>query len=109
LDSDDSVLGQLNREQLEAIVRRFRVSTPLNLPKGRTNAPQEKEETRIRTKRERSDSATVVGDEDDVGDRCQYSDPDILEMRWVNLREQRKRMRVPVLPSIETEVIELGD
>jgi hypothetical protein len=26
LDSDDSVLGQLNREQLEAIVRRFRVS-----------------------------------------------------------------------------------
>jgi hypothetical protein len=26
LDSDDSVLGQMNREQLEAIVRRFRVS-----------------------------------------------------------------------------------
>lgn len=25
LDSDDMVLGQLNREQLEAIVRRFRV------------------------------------------------------------------------------------
>jgi hypothetical protein len=27
LDSDDSALAQLNREQLEAIVRRFRVSS----------------------------------------------------------------------------------
>lgn len=27
-DSDDSAIGQLNREQLEAIVRRLRVSSP---------------------------------------------------------------------------------
>ncbi|KAF2833541.1 hypothetical protein CC86DRAFT_415385 [Ophiobolus disseminans] len=91
LDSDDSVLGQMNREQLEAIVRRFR----------------EQEENRIRTKRERSDSVTVVGDEDDIGDRYQHSDPDLLEMRWVDLREQRNKLRVRQLPTAETEVIEL--
>ncbi|KAH7084824.1 hypothetical protein BKA63DRAFT_573833 [Paraphoma chrysanthemicola] len=91
LSSDDDVLNQLNREQLEAMIRRFR----------------EQEETRLRMKRERSESVTVVGDDEDVGDGLSHSDPDLIEMRWVDLRAQRKAKRVRQLPTPETEVIEL--
>ena len=48
-----------------------------------------------------------MGDEDDIGDRYEHSDPDLIEMRWVDLREQRKKTRVRQLPTPETEVIEL--
>jgi hypothetical protein len=60
-------------------------------------------------KRERSDSATVVGDEDDIGGRNLRSDSDLIEERWVDLRAQRKKMRIRQLPTPESEVIELGD
>jgi len=60
-------------------------------------------------KRERSDSATVVGDDDDIGDRSLRSDPDLIEGRWVDLRAERKKMRVRQLPTPDSEVIELDD
>ena len=50
---------------------------------------------------------TVVGDDDDVGDRALHTDPDLVEIGWRNLREERKAKRVRQLPTPETEVIEL--
>ncbi|KAH3970147.1 hypothetical protein HBI25_050640 [Parastagonospora nodorum] len=95
LEDDDTPVGQMNREQLEAIIRRFR----------------ERDDTRLRMKRERSSSETLVGDSDDIGDRHQHSDPDpdLLELRAVDLRAERKAKRVRQLPTPETEVIELDD
>jgi hypothetical protein len=61
-------------------------------------------------KRERSSSETVVGDDYDVGDRCPPaapSDPDLIEMRWVDLRAKRMAMRVRKLPGAEDMVIEI--
>ena len=97
----------MNREQLEAIVRRFRASPPRSTRSHILTSLQDQEEARLRTKRERSESITVVGNEDDIGDRSQPNDPDLIEMRWVDLREQRKRQRVRQLPTLETEVIEI--
>jgi hypothetical protein len=70
----------MNRKQLEAIVRRLR----------------EQEESRLRTKRERS-SETIVGD----------SHPDFVELRSVDLRAMRMAKRVKQLPTPDAEVIEL--
>jgi hypothetical protein len=72
---------------------------------------QEREDTRQHLKRERSSSETLVGDDDDVGDRYQHSDPDpeLVELRTVDLRAERKAKRVRQLPTPETEVIELDD
>ncbi|KAF1937305.1 hypothetical protein EJ02DRAFT_458833, partial [Clathrospora elynae] len=84
LNGDDSVLGQLNREQLEAIVRRFR----------------EQEETRMRMKRERSDSVSTVRNDDDC-------DPDFIETDFVDLRQKRKMARLAQLPGDGVEVISL--
>jgi hypothetical protein len=50
---------------------------------------------------------TVVGDDDDVGDRTLHTDPDLVEIGWRTLREERKAKRVRQLPTPETEVIEL--
>lgn len=52
---------------------------------------------------------TVVGDEDDVGDRNLPNDPDLIIEKWIDLRAQRKKMRVRQLPTPETEVVELDD
>ncbi|KAL1797329.1 hypothetical protein ACET3X_003935 [Alternaria dauci] len=91
LDSDDTVLGQLNREQLEAIVRRFR----------------EQEETRVRMKRELSDTSTVAGEDHEFGSRSGICDDDFIELRSVDLRKKRKQQRVRQIPTDETKVIEL--
>lgn len=58
-------------------------------------------------KRERSGSVTVVGDEGDVGDALTQEDADLIEMRWVDLRAERKAKRVRQLPTPGMEVIEL--
>jgi hypothetical protein len=58
-------------------------------------------------KRERSSSETVIGEDDDVGGRYPPGDSDLIEMRWVDLREKRKAIRVRKLPSPEEEVIEI--
>jgi hypothetical protein len=68
---------------------------------------QEQEETRLRIKRERSDSLTVVGDDDDIGDRSDFADPDFIEMGSVDLRKKRKLGRERQVPGDESEVIEL--
>ncbi|CAN9270990.1 unnamed protein product [Alternaria alternata] len=91
LDSDDTVLGQLNREQLEAIVRRFR----------------EQEETRVRMKRELSDTSTVGGNDHGSSGLSATCDDDFIEIRSVDLRRKRKQQRVRQIPTDETEVIEL--
>ncbi|KAI4685193.1 hypothetical protein J4E81_009006 [Alternaria sp. BMP 2799] len=91
LDSDDMVLGQLNREQLESIVRRFR----------------DQEETRVRMKRELSDTSTMAGDDHNVDSRVVACDDDFIEIRSVDLRKKRKLERVRQMPSDETEVIVL--
>ncbi|CAG5182045.1 uncharacterized protein ALTATR162_LOCUS9964 [Alternaria atra] len=91
LDSDDTMLGQLNREQLEAIVRRFR----------------EQEETRVRTKRELSDTSTVAGADNEFDSRSGTRDDDFFEIRSVDLRKKRKQQRVRQVPGDGIEVIEL--
>ncbi|RYN23470.1 hypothetical protein AA0112_g9379 [Alternaria arborescens] len=91
LDGDDTVLGQLNREQLEAIVRRFR----------------EQEETRIRMKRELSDTSTVGGNDHGSSGLSATCDDEFIEIRSVDLRRKRKQQRVRQIPTDETEVIEL--
>jgi hypothetical protein len=58
-------------------------------------------------KRERSDSLTVIGDDDDIGDRSDRADPDFIEMHSVDLRKKRKLERMRQVPSDENEVIEL--
>jgi len=61
-------------------------------------------------KRERSCSETVVGDDDDVDNPCPPTapnDPDLIEMRWVDLRAKRMAARVRKLPGAEDMVIEL--
>lgn len=60
-------------------------------------------------KRERSTSATVVGDEYDVGDQYLNNGPDVIEMRWVDLRKQRKENRVRQLPAPDAEIIEIEE
>jgi hypothetical protein len=82
----------MNREQLEAIVRRLR----------------EQEDARIHMKRERS-SDTLVGDDHDVGNGHRRSAPDFVEVRSVDLRAQRRAKRVRQLPTPESEVIVLND
>ncbi|OWY48808.1 hypothetical protein AALT_g8180 [Alternaria alternata] len=91
LDGDDTVLGQLNREQLEAIVRRFRGQ----------------EETRVRMKRELSDTSTVGGNDHGSSGLSATCDDDFIEIRSVDLRRKRKQQRVRQVPTDETEVIEL--
>jgi hypothetical protein len=58
-------------------------------------------------KRERSDSATVVGDDDDIGDRSGDCGPDFIEMHSVDLRKKRKLPRQRQMPTEDSEVIEL--
>jgi hypothetical protein len=70
---------------------------------------QEQEDTRQRLKRERSSSQTLIGDDNDVGDRYQHSDAELVELRAVDLRAARKARHVRQLPTPETEVIELDD
>ncbi|RYN76430.1 hypothetical protein AA0117_g5479 [Alternaria alternata] len=91
LDGDDTVLGQLNREQLEAIVWRFR----------------EQEETRVRMKRELSDTSTIEGNDHGSSGLSATCDDDFIEIRSVDLRRKRKQQRVRQIPTDETEVIEL--
>ncbi|KAF1921827.1 hypothetical protein BDU57DRAFT_563962 [Ampelomyces quisqualis] len=92
LYSDDDAVAQLNREQLEAIVRRFR----------------DEADARAHMKRE-SSSETIGGNEDDTGDRRNSSDPDLVELRCVDLRATRKVKRVRQLPTPESEVIVIDD
>ncbi|CAN9373262.1 unnamed protein product [Alternaria alternata] len=91
LDSDDTVLGQLNREQLEAIVQRFR----------------EQEETRVCMKRELPDTSTVGGNDQGSSGLSVTCDDEFIEIRSVDLRRKRKQQRVRQIPTDETEVIEL--
>ncbi|KAG9190577.1 hypothetical protein G6011_08665 [Alternaria panax] len=91
LDSDDMLLGQLNREQLEAVIRRFR----------------EQEEASIRVKRELSDTSTVAGDDNEFGSRSETCNDDFIELRSVDLRKKRKQEHVRQVPTDETEVIVL--
>ncbi|CAN9282483.1 unnamed protein product [Alternaria alternata] len=91
LDSDDTVLGQLNREQLEAIVQRLR----------------EQEETRVRMKRELPDTSTVGGNDQGSSGLSVTCDDEFIEIRSVDLRRKRKQQRVRQIPTDETEVIEL--
>jgi hypothetical protein len=92
LNNDDTPLGQLNREQLEAIVRRLR----------------EQEEARLRVKRERS-SDTLFDDDDDANNVRRGNDPDFIELRSVDLRARRRAKRVKQLPKPGSEVIEMDD
>jgi hypothetical protein len=58
----------------------------------------------MRMKRERSDSLTVVGDENDVGDRI---DPDFVELHSVDLRKKRKLQRMRQVPNENSVIVEL--
>ena len=55
-------------------------------------------------KRERSSSVTVVGDDDDVGNRI---DPDFIEIHSVDLRKKRKLQRMRQVPNEDSVVFEL--
>jgi len=57
-------------------------------------------------KRERSGSATVVGN-DDIGDDGGSDNSDVVETGAVDLRAKRRKTRVRQLPGNEDEVIEL--
>ncbi|RAR02987.1 hypothetical protein DDE83_008388 [Stemphylium lycopersici] len=90
LANDDSVIGQMNREQLETIVRRLR----------------NQEDARLCLKRERSDTPIIVADDaDDVGD------PDFIETGSNDLRKKRRiereQKRRQQVPGDEIEVIVL--
>jgi hypothetical protein len=97
----------MNREQLEAIVRRLRVSIISVLKMLMLTQCKEREDNRLRIKRERSSSATLVGDAEDVGDGGQCRDVDFVELRSVDLRAQRRAKRVRQVPMKGAEVIEL--
>jgi hypothetical protein len=58
-------------------------------------------------KRERSDSETIVGDDDDIGERSGGNDPDFIELHAVDLRKKRKLALTRQLPSEGDEVIVL--
>jgi hypothetical protein len=66
---------------------------------------KEQDDTRLKMKRERSSSETLVGDGEDVGDR----DPDFVELSCVDLRKERKAKRVRQVPTSEAEVIVLDE
>ncbi|KAI8934334.1 hypothetical protein NX059_009070 [Plenodomus lindquistii] len=86
LDSDDGALAQMDREQLQAIVRRMR----------------EREEARQRTKRERS--VSTVGGEGDAG---VDEDPEFVETGSVDLRAKRRMVRGRAVPGVGCEIIVL--
>jgi hypothetical protein len=74
--------------------------------KDNTNSNQDQEETRVRMKRELSDTSTVAGDDNNIGSRGDC-DNDFIELGSVDLRKKRRLQRVRQMPSDETEVIEL--
>ncbi|KAF1830661.1 hypothetical protein BDW02DRAFT_601471 [Decorospora gaudefroyi] len=77
LASNDSVIGQVNREQLEAIVRRF------------------------------GEEETLLRDDDDIDHHSGVIEPDVVETHSIDLRKKRKLERVRQLPSDDIEVSEL--
>lgn len=93
IDCDDDVLQASSPEELRRMFAHWK----------------RREEERQRLKRERSESTTVVGDEEVIGEDCTPAigsdDADDVEMlRWIDLRKQRRKRRKP---TEEDEVIVL--
>ncbi|KAF2849038.1 hypothetical protein T440DRAFT_534575 [Plenodomus tracheiphilus IPT5] len=85
-NSDEGALAQMNREQLQAIVRRMR----------------ERDHARLRTKRERSES-TLAGDDAGAGRGETGEEPDFVETGCVDLRAKRRMIGVREMRESESE------